>query len=469
MKQLEPRRVLIVVSAAVFMASLDLFIVNIAFPDVQRDLGGSDSSLSWILNAYAIVFAALLVPAGRIADLVGRRRTFLAGLVVFALASALCAAAPSLGALVAFRLLQAAGAAMLVPTSLALLLSAAPLEKRSAYVGAWAAVGGVAAAAGPPVGGLLVQLSWRWVFLVNLPVAAVALVAGLRTLREERDPDSAGVPDLLGAALLTAGVGALTAGIVEGPVWGWGSAGVVALFAGSLGLLVAFSWRSARHPVPVVEMDLLRVRAFAAANVAAMAFYVGFGAMLLGGVLFLTRVWHESVLTAGLMIAPGPLMAATFSVVGGRFADRAGHRTLAVIGGLVFALGSLFWALRMGAHPNYAGAFLPGFIVGGIGVGLVNPTLSSAAAAALPAGRFATGSAIYNMSRQLGSALGVALLVAIVGTPTRAGAVDAFRGGVLIVVAGGALTAIAAAAMGRVRIGAVPVAAATPEPLRAAA
>jgi MFS family permease len=180
-------------------------------------------------------------------------------------------------------------------------------------------------------------------------------------------------------------------------------------------------------------------------------------------------VWHESVLTAGLMIAPGPLMAATFSVVGGRFADRAGHRTLAVIGGLVFALGSLFWALRMGAHPNYAGAFLPGFIIGGIGVGLVNPTLSSAAAAALPAGRFATGSAIYNMSRQLGSALGVALLVAIVGTPTRAGAVGAFRGGVLIVVAGGALTAIAAAAMGRVRIGAVPVAAATPEPLRAAA
>jgi EmrB/QacA subfamily drug resistance transporter len=461
MTQPSPRRVLLVVSAAVFMASLDLFIVNIAFPDIQRDLGGSDTSLSWVLNAYAIVLAALLVPFGRIADLLGRRRSFLTGLVVFAAASALCAAAPSVAFLVVARVLQAAGAAMLIPTSLALLLSAAPLERRSAFVGAWAAVGGVAAAAGPPLGGLLVQLSWRWVFLVNLPVAALALVAGLRSLREERDPDSAGMPDLLGAALLTAGVGALTGGIVEGPGWGWGSAGVVALFAGAVALLIAFAWRTSRHPLPVVEPDLLRVRSFAFANVAGLAFYVGFGAMLLGGVLFLTRVWGESVLTAGLMIAPGPLMAATFSVIAGRLGDRIGHRTLAVTGGLVFALGSLWWALRMGAVPHYAADFLPGFVVGGIGVGLVNPTLSSSAAAGLPPGRFATGAAVYNMSRQLGSALGVALLVAIVGAPAPAEAVAAFRGGVLIVVGGGVVCAIAAAAMGPVRAG-LPVRVAAP-------
>src|SRR5690349_8670453 len=182
-----PRRVLLVVSAAVFMASLDLFIVNIAFPDIQADLGETDSSLSWILNAYAIVLAALLVPLGRIADMVGRKRAFVAGLGVFAVASGLAAAAPSIELLVAARVVQAFGAALLVPTSLALLLSAAPLAKRTAYVGAWAAVGGVAAAAGPPIGGLLVGLSWRWVFIVNLPVAAVALVVAVRTLREERD------------------------------------------------------------------------------------------------------------------------------------------------------------------------------------------------------------------------------------------------------------------------------------------
>src|SRR5581483_1497194 len=145
--QPSPRRVLLVVSAAVFMASLDLFIVNIAFPDIQADLGGSDTTLSWVLNGYAIVLAALLVPLGRIADLVGRRRAFLAGLVLFGAASALCAAAPSVGALIAARVIQAVGAALLMPTSLALLLSAAPAEKRTAYVGVWAAVGGVAAAA----------------------------------------------------------------------------------------------------------------------------------------------------------------------------------------------------------------------------------------------------------------------------------------------------------------------------------
>jgi EmrB/QacA subfamily drug resistance transporter len=453
MKQLSsPRNVLLVVSAAVFMASLDLFIVNIAFPDIQRDLGGSDSSLSWVLNAYAIVLAAALVPLGRIADIVGRRRAFHVGLVLFAVASGLCAAAPSVAALVAARVLQALGAALLVPTSLALLLSAAPVEKRNAYVGAWAAVGAVAAAAGPPIGGLLVQLSWRWVFIVNLPVAAIALVAGMRVLREERDESATRLPDLLGAAVLTAGVGALTAAIVEGPSWGWGSARVIGMFAGSLGLLLAFARRTSRHPLPVVEPELLRVRSFAAANLAAIAFFGGFGAMLLGGVLFLTRVWGESVLTAGLMISPGPLMAATFSVVGARLNDRFGHRVVAMLGGVAFAAGSVWWASRMGAHPDYARDFLPGFMVGGMGVGLVIPTLSGAAAAALPPHRFATGSGIFGMSRQLGSALGVALLVAVVGTPAPADAVDAFRHGVYIVIAGGLLCSVAAAAMGRVSI-----------------
>jgi MFS family permease len=370
-------------------------------------------------------------------------------------ASALAAAAPSVELLVAARVVQALGAALLVPTSLALLLSATPVAKRTAYVGAWAAVGGVAAAAGPPIGGLLVQLSWRWVFIVNLPVAAVALYAAVRTLREERDETASGLPDLLGAVVLTLGVGALTAGIVEGPEWGWDGR-VLALFGAAVVLLAWFAARTARHPVPVVEPDLLRVRSFAAANLSAMAFFAGFGAMLLGGVLFLTRVWNEDVLTAGLMISPGPLMAATFSVLGAKLVDRIGHRAVAMLGGVAFAAGSLFWSTQMGADASYASEFLPGFIVGGIGVGLVIPTLSGAAAAALPPHRFATGSAVFGMSRQLGSALGVAILVAVVGTPAPAEAVDAFREGVYIVVAGGLLTSLAAAFMGRIQIAGAP-------------
>src|SRR3954451_21418165 len=447
-----PQRTLIVVSAAVFMASLDLFIVNIAFPDIQADLGGTDTALSWVLNAYAIVLAALLVPLGRFADLVGRRRVFIGGLVVFVLASVLCAAAPTVEALVAARILQAVGAAALFPTSLPLLLSAAPRAKRTAYVGIWAASGAVAAAAGPPIGGLLVQASWRWVFLVNLPIGALALVAALRTLREERDPAATGVPDVIGALALAGGMGALTAAIVEGPDWGWGSQRVVGLLAIAVVLLAVFARRIGTHPVPVIEPELLRVRSFVAANLAGLTFFAGFAAMLLAGVLFLTRVWGETVLTAGLMVSPGPLAAATFAVPAGRLADRVGQRVLAVTGGLFFAAGGVWWITHMGLTPDYATDYLPGMVVGGAGVGLVIPSLSSAAAASLPPARFATGSAVFGMSRQLGSALGVALLVAVVGTPAAGEAVDAFQRGWLLVVTGGLLASLAAMGLGSVRV-----------------
>src|SRR3954468_12061800 len=228
-------RVLIVVSAAVFMASLDLFIVNIAFPAIERDFGGTSlASLSWILNAYAIVFAALLVPAGRTADRLGRQRSFIAGLGLFTLASALCALAPNVELLVAARVLQAVGAASVFPTSLALLLPEFPPAERRKAVSIWAALGAVAAAAGPPIGGLLVQAGWQLVFLVNVPIGIALLVVAARVLREQREDAGAPRPDLLGALLLTASIGTLTLGIVKAPEWGWGSARVVALLVVAL-------------------------------------------------------------------------------------------------------------------------------------------------------------------------------------------------------------------------------------------
>src|SRR3954451_18657522 len=219
-------RVATVVCVGVFMASLDLFIVNIAFPDLRADFPATSlAGLSWVLNAYAIVFAALLVPAGRWADRAGRKRAFLGGLALFTAASAACAAAPSVAVLVGARAVQAAGAALMLPTSLALLLPQFPPEKRQMAVGVWAAVGGSAAAAGPLLGGLLVQGSWRLVFLVNLPVGIAALVAGTRVLREARDP-AGGQPDTLGAALLAAGIGSLWPGVLQWPALGRGSARV---------------------------------------------------------------------------------------------------------------------------------------------------------------------------------------------------------------------------------------------------
>lgn len=440
-------QVLTVVSVAVFVVSLDLFIVNIAFPDIRADFDGTSvAGVSWVLNAYAIVFAALLVPAGRIADRIGRRRGFLGGLTVFVAGSALCGLAQSVEMLVAARVVQAVGAAALMPTSLALLLPEFPPAKRPVAIGIWAAVGGVAAALGPVIGGLLVQVDWRLVFFVNLPVGAVTLVWGARLLTESHDP-SQRWPDLFGTVLLAASVGVLALGLVEAPDWGWGDARTVACLAAAVLGFAAFLWRCARHPVPVVDLEMLRVRSFALSNVSVLLFNVAFAAMLLESVLFMTGVWGDSVLRAGLSIAPGPMMAAVLSVISGRAAGRIGQRRLATAGCLAFAAGAAWWLWRLGVTREYVTAMLPGLVLTGVGVGLTLPSLSSAVASSLPPARFATGSAVLTMSRQLGSVLGVSILVAILGG-SAADPLDPFRGGWTLMIVAALLGAGAALAMG---------------------
>jgi EmrB/QacA subfamily drug resistance transporter len=451
-------KVFTVVSVGVFMSSLDLFIVNIAFPDLQRDFAGTGlNGLSWVLSAYAIVFAALLVPAGRIADRIGRRRAFLAGLVAFTAASALCAVAPSVATLVAARVLQAAGGAFLIPTSLGLLLPEFPPERRATAVGLWGAVGGVAAALGPPLGGLLVELSWRWVFLVNLPVGLAAVWAGARVLREFREAEGSPRPDLAGAIVVAAGIGALALGIVQGEEWGWSSPEVVGSFVAAALLVGAFAWRSAHHPAPVIEPAILRVRSFAVANLANLLFFAAFGAMLLTSVTFFTSVWGYSTLTAGLALAPGPVVAAAFSVPAGRLSDRFGQRAVAIPGGLLCAAGFAWTILQVGPTPAYASDFLPGWLVGGAGVGLSISTLASAAAASLPPERFATGTGVVGMSRQIGTALGIAVTVAILGTANAADPMAAYDSAWTFMAVTSLAVAGLAVALGRVRV-AVPVA-----------
>ena len=446
-------RVLVVVSVATFVASMDLFIVNIAFPSIERDFAGtSDATLSWVLSAYAIVTAALLIPAGRLADLLGRKRLFMGGLVTFVIASALCAAAPGAGWLIGARVVQAAGGAVLMPTSLALLLAEFSGRQRAVAVAIWSATGAVAAGAGPPIGGLLVQASWRWVFLVNLPIGLVTAVIAARILSESRDPEGKRFPDLAGAVMLVLASSALMLAIVQGQSWGWTSPRITTLFAGSVVLAAGFLYWSSRHPAPVLELGLFRARAFSAANISGTLFFAAFGAMLLASVLFLTRVWHEDILTAGLQIAPGPIAAAAFAVPGSLLSRRFGERTIAAIGSVLFAVAGLWWLRTVGLQPHYASEFLPGWLIGGAGVGFVIPTLASAAAAALPAARFATGSAVYGMTRQFGIALGIAILIAVLGTPRGAQVLPAFRTGWEVTVGLAFASAIAALAIGRIRI-----------------
>jgi EmrB/QacA subfamily drug resistance transporter len=456
-------RVSLIVCVGVFMASLDLFIVNIAFPAIGSHFGGASlSSLSWILSGYAIVFAALLVPAGRWADAFGRKRVFLLGLGIFVFASAACALAPSVDLLVGARLVQAAGGALMLPTSLGLMLPEFAPHERHLAIGVWAATGGIAAAAGPPLGGLLVQADWRWVFLVNVPVGLIGLVLGLRTLAERREP-GAKRPDVLGAVALMIAIGSLVVAIVKGQEWGWSSPAIISLLVLTAVLLPAIWRRSEHQPAPIVDPAMLRVRSFGLAVGASVLFFGGFGAMLLAGVLFLTSVWHESVLTAGLMLFPGPAMATAFSIPSARLGARVGYRIPGVTGALLFALGSVWYITRTGDTPAYFRTYLPGMLISGAGVGLVIPTLTGAGASSLPPERFATGAAVLTMGRQIGAALGVAVLVAVLGTATR-NAAD-FHSAWLITVAGGLAAGATLAALGpQVRRASEPPP--SPEPLK---
>jgi EmrB/QacA subfamily drug resistance transporter len=422
-------KVLLVTSVAVFMGFLDVTIVNIAFPDIEASFSDTSlAGLSWILNAYNIVFAALLVPAGRLSDRLGRRRMFFVGVLTFLVASAVCGAAPSVEILVAARVAQAAGAAVLVPTSLALLLPEFPLEQRATATALWGATGAIAAATGPSLGGVLVDAtSWRWVFFVNLAIGLPALLPARRLLTETRNPNPGPLPDLVGVLLLVAGVGLLSLGIVEGEDWGWGGGRVVGSLIVAAVVLATFAWRSARHPAPVVELGLLRVRSFAVANVGVFLFALGFYAVLLANILFLTEVWGWSVLRAGVSVTPGPLMAAISAPIGGRLADRFGQRVVALPGGLIFAAGCLVFAASIGGTPHYASEFLPATLLTGTGVGLSFAAWGSAAVAELPPSRFATGSAISATSRQIGAVLGIAILVAVLGAPRSEDAVSTFH------------------------------------------
>ncbi|HEX3834668.1 MAG TPA: DHA2 family efflux MFS transporter permease subunit [Solirubrobacteraceae bacterium] len=426
-----PTLVMVIVCAGVVLASLDLFIVNVALPDIARDLHTTSlSSLSWVLNAYAIVYAAMLVLLGRLSESHRRENGFLLGVALFTAASAACGLADDLTMLVVFRVIQAIGAALLTPTSLSLVLATTSPERRHGAVRAWTAIGGLAAALGPVVGGLLVAASWRWVFLVNVPIGIAAVLLGWRRLpRVEGHPVPR--PDALGAVLVTVGVAALTLGLVKGNDWGWGSAATVVSLVGAVIALALFALHCARHHNPLIDATLFKVRTFSGASVVALVFSVAFGAMLLSVVLWDQNVWGWSALQTGLAVAPGPLMVPLFAfLVAGRLIARFGAGPVIGAGATIFAAGVAWWALAAGLRPDYAGDMLGGMLLSGVGVGLTLPTFMATGASSLPPQSFATGSAVVNMLRQVGLAVGVAVLVAVLGSPgSPTGELAAFRHG----------------------------------------
>jgi EmrB/QacA subfamily drug resistance transporter len=412
-----PPLVLAIVCVGICLANLDLFIVNVALPNIGRDFKGSSlEDLSWVLNGYAIAYAALLVFFGRLAERYRRNLSFLLGVGLFTAASAACSISNNVETLIAFRVLQAAGAALMTPTSLGLLMAVFPPERRSTAVRTWTAIGGLAAALGPVIGGLLVTVNWRWIFLVNVPIGVIAMLIGwwkLPTIQGHAAPR----PNPGDAALVTGGIGALTFAIVKVNDWGWGSPGIAGSTVAATILLALFVWRCFRLPNPFVDPALFRIRPFAGAALVMAPYSAAFGAMLLSVALWEQTAWGWSALQTGLAIAPGPLLVPITSLLlAGRLIARFGAAAVVTAGVFFFVTGLVIWASLIGQQPNTL-LVIVGMIATGIGVGLTFPTLMGVGAGGLPPSAFATGSGVINMIRQAALAVGVAIFVAIVGSP----------------------------------------------------
>ena len=412
-----PLPVILVASGATFVAFLDVTVVNVAFPDMRADFAHTPlGELSWVVSVYAVLFAALLTPAGRLADVIGRHRLFFAGLIGFTVASALTAVAPTVALLVGARALQGAAAAAMIPAALGLVLSAASPERRAAAVGLWGATASLAAAAGPSIGGALVNAwGWRAVFVINLPIGVALTYAAVRTLPRDR-PVGRALPDAFGTVLVAAGIGSLVAGLTKAGDWGWSSPETIGTLAVG-GLLCAWALRRARtHPAPAVETDLWRSRTFAAANLTSLLFGAAVFAWLLIGTLFLTAVWHYSLLDTGLAVSPGALTSAVAAVVVGRRASPRAQRR-AVSGGALLMAATMVWTyVALGAEPRFLTFWLPAGLVGGAAVGATLTALATVAMSAVPPERFAAGTGMNMTARQVGGALGVAAIAAILGS-----------------------------------------------------
>jgi EmrB/QacA subfamily drug resistance transporter len=371
-----------------------------------------------VLNGYTIAFAALLIVAGRLADRVGRRPVFFGGLAVFTFASVGCGLAPSEQALIASRVIQGAGAAMMIPSSLGLLLAGWPAAERATAVGLWGAVSALAAATGPSLGALIVDgPGWRWAFLLNVPIGLGAWALGRAVLTDSKNPDAESRFDIPGVVLISLTMGALALGIVEGREWGWSSGRIIGSFAVAAVSVALFLWQERRHAAPVVDLSLFKVPSFSIANISMLAYATGFFAILLGNILFLTSVWDYSTLRAGLAITPAPILAALLAAPSGRYAATHGYRRVIFPGSILMVTAMLYLAIFVDETPNYLTEWLPAAVILGMGIGLSFAHLSGAAVATLPPQRFAVGSAISQTARNTGGMIGVASLIAILGTP----------------------------------------------------
>lgn len=409
------------------LVSISLSVMNVAFDALSEEFSDtSPATLGWVITGYTTMTAALLIAAGRLADRYGRKRVFIIGLVTYVTTSVLGGAAWGPIAVIVARAGQGVGAALVTPTSLALLLTIFSSERRSTVIGIWGSVGAVAAAGGPALGGLVVDnLGWRWVFWLNLPLCLLAWWAARAWLDESRG-ESEGTPDPLGIALSAGAVGFLALGLAQSGDWGWGDPKTLASLVAGPVLGLALVHRSTRHRSPVLDLGLFRHRSFTVSNLVTLTFNLAFSAMILNNVLFLIRVWGYTAAGAGFGITPSPISAAIVAQFAGRAADRIGTRRMIIPGITIFIMGLVSLILWMGTEPTYWTRWFPTAVCFGSGVGMVFTNLSSSAVADIPTSRLAVASATNNAFRAIGASLGPAIVIGTIGAASGVAATDRF-------------------------------------------
>ncbi|MGW6272447.1 DHA2 family efflux MFS transporter permease subunit [Streptomyces sp. NPDC055060] len=401
-------------AGAMFLAILDSTIANLAVSDMQETFrGASIADFSWVITLYAIFFAALLAPSGRLADAVGRRTLYSAGVGIFTLASLSCALAPNLPFLLVSRAVQGAGAAAMIPASLAVILFDTPPVRRMAAIGLWSASGSAAAAIGPCLGGVLIDaFGWRTVFLINVPLG-LALMAGVRAVQKTRPP-AGRVPDVLGSLALALGMGGVVLGVTQGSDWGWSDPRTLGCLLAGVAVLAYGVLRARTQPVPAIDTALWRSRTFSLANVVSFFYGAALYAWLLCGVLFLVNIWRYSELKAGFVLSPGAVFSALAAIGIGRVLGKRASPRLMVCGGCLLIVGVGVWLVAvLPAEPHLLDLWMPTTIISGFGMGAVSTGVSTAAALSVPPEQFAGATGLNMAARQVGGALGIAVLASI--------------------------------------------------------
>ncbi len=400
------------VAFGLFMIMLDNTIVNVALPAIEHSLHMSISSLEWIVTAYALTFAALLITGGKLGDMFGRRKMFIVGLVVFTLASLACGLAPSAGFLIGARAVQGIGAALMNPATLSIITATFPPKERGQAIGIWAGVSALALAIGPLLGGLIVDnINWHWIFYVNVPVGVVGIVVSYFFIKESRDTSHEQSIDLPGLVTSGASLLALSYALIEGNNHGWTSPEILGLFAGAAVLLAAFILLEMRQRLPMLDLSLFKIGSFVGANLVAMLVSLGMFGVFFYISLYVQNILGYSPTKAGAIFLPMTILIIVVAPIAGKLSDRIGSRWLMGAGMGILGVSLLLYQ-RIGLHTGFW-SLLPQLLLGGIGMALTMSPMTSAAMGSVPIDKAGVGSGVLNSFRQVGGSLGIALMGAI--------------------------------------------------------